>query len=63
MQKLTVIILSSIVFLMTGCADKMLLSCKTPDVKKASIGNDELEYLNNKFIEAEQLRLANEVCK
>lgn len=61
MQKLIVILLSS--FILTGCSTKMLLPCKTPDVAKASVGSDELEYLNNKFIEAELLREANKVCK
>lgn len=55
------IVLSSLIFV--GCTDKMLMPCKTPNVEQAKKGKDELQYINNVFIELEQLREANKVCK
>ena len=61
MKHLIVIAVCSLFF--AGCGSNMLMPCKTPDVPKAKAGKDELEYLNNVFIEKEQLREASNVCK
>ena len=62
-MKHLILVLSSII-MFTGCTPKTLLTpCKTPNVEKAKVGKNELEYLNNLVIENAKLRKANEVCK